>query len=293
MGFLKRISEMDAHILPVPPEDNKTTLSQCFEQYALRFPGKKNIEQRKKLARFVEVSYESTAAIWLRGAPEPVGSKKWKAIVFFSLLGYNVSELRSLRPLYRDVIYMMALHVVSDQDIYTAFHFVNKQPASRLFDVINHNQEVKPMRMASIEAMVSRHQDDLTAAKDLFLEAYQDVLLTTSEQSGEAESVTNVAVHTPEQTSTLVSDPVHEMVPVVSVPTSKNTASAKGAILQSLAAMVQAMLPLAKMVVSDTFTKEDRVQLRELSGGEGVFNLSNLLEQLCSESARKEIRGAK
>jgi hypothetical protein len=46
-----------------------------------------------------------------------------------------------------------------------------------------------------------------------------------------------------------------------------------------------ATIPLAEQAVTDTFTAEERRQLRNLTG-RGVFRLCTLLKRLCGEDAR-------
>ena len=61
----------------------------------------------------------------------------------------------------------------------------------------------------------------------------------------------------------------------------------KDAILKSLTGQISATLQLAKLVLSDDFTPEDRGSLRKMVSNNGVFELANSLNALCSETARK------
>ena len=61
----------------------------------------------------------------------------------------------------------------------------------------------------------------------------------------------------------------------------------KDAILSSLAGQISAILPLATIVASDDFSLDDRNNLRKMVPNKGVFEVSNLLNALCSETARK------
>lgn len=58
-----------------------------------------------------------------------------------------------------------------------------------------------------------------------------------------------------------------------------------------LAALIERAIPLARFLESDECQPEDRARLRDLSkDGYGVFELSNYLNNLCSERARDMAR---
>jgi hypothetical protein len=62
-------------------------------------------------------------------------------------------------------------------------------------------------------------------------------------------------------------------------------------LIDELAQMVLAMLPLASRLVSDEFTEAERGQLRDVATTpaykfHGVFELSTCLNRLCGETAR-------
>lgn len=58
-------------------------------------------------------------------------------------------------------------------------------------------------------------------------------------------------------------------------------------LLQILADVVKAGLPLAELIVSDAFTAEERKRFRCMVGGDGTFRFSNALNRLCGEKARE------
>lgn len=60
-------------------------------------------------------------------------------------------------------------------------------------------------------------------------------------------------------------------------------------ITATVAALVGALVPLLKVLVSDSTTADDRSKLREIAGDE-IFTGSNLLGALCSERARQQLR---
>ena len=63
-------------------------------------------------------------------------------------------------------------------------------------------------------------------------------------------------------------------------------------IVNTLAHLILATLPMAERVLSDDFSSADRSRLRELTQNgrsNAVFELSNVLNRLCGERARKEL----
>ena len=69
----------------------------------------------------------------------------------------------------------------------------------------------------------------------------------------------------------------------------KTTDPDRRLLLQTFADLVDVMLPLAKHLNSSNITSQERAKLRELTGKDGIFKLSNLLNRLCSETARRNL----
>ena len=57
-------------------------------------------------------------------------------------------------------------------------------------------------------------------------------------------------------------------------------------IIATLANLINAVRPLADLLLKDNFSGEEREELRRLTGGDGVFKVGNLLGRLSSETAR-------
>lgn len=60
----------------------------------------------------------------------------------------------------------------------------------------------------------------------------------------------------------------------------------KNGTVEKLAQLIRDSIPLSERVNSDEFDQKDRDKLRELTGSDGIFRLSNLLNSLCGERAR-------
>ena len=63
----------------------------------------------------------------------------------------------------------------------------------------------------------------------------------------------------------------------------------KARVINELANRVKEMLPLAKTVASDNYTRQERHELRLRCGEQTVFHLYNLLGALCGEQAREHV----
>ena len=66
----------------------------------------------------------------------------------------------------------------------------------------------------------------------------------------------------------------------------------KKAVLTVTEILIDSLSPLLELVLSDSFTQEDRKDFRERNP-EKVFNCANKLNRLCSETARKNMEGKK
>lgn len=61
-------------------------------------------------------------------------------------------------------------------------------------------------------------------------------------------------------------------------------------VITILAHLVNGALPLARLVAGDDFSSTERRELRRLTNATGIFDLSNTLNQLCGEEARRSIQ---
>ena len=73
--------------------------------------------------------------------------------------------------------------------------------------------------------------------------------------------------------------------PRAPVPRSETVAKSAGPMVGPLADLIKAMMPLARVVASKAYSAEERNRLRELTGKGVIFEASNLLSSLCSETA--------
>ena len=252
------------------------TLNECLAAFDQRFPIKKGNTERELLAQFTKSDSKRTLQRWFDGSNLPVGGKKWSAVVFFQLLGYKVAEFEKNRPVYQRAIEMFTLDLATSEEVATAFQLTGVDPKNRMYRVFDGNYDIRPERLRSIIKFTNSQMEDIGIAKDLFLEVYGELMvskpsLTTALPA--PEKLTGVKI-------------------VTNVPSKKQVVP--DVMIDTLANLIRAMLPLAALVASDTFTASDRALLRERAHGDGVFRLSNILDQLCGERARtQEIGTAK
>lgn len=56
--------------------------------------------------------------------------------------------------------------------------------------------------------------------------------------------------------------------------------------IDATAALIESLLPLSELLLSDEFSAQERAELRRKVNGHGLFNLANNMNALCSETAR-------
>lgn len=256
------------------------TLKQCFQHYNERFPRKDKTPERLFLAQFAETAKEQTIQDWLREKSKPAGEYKWRAVAFFALLGYPIDAYVRVRPVIQRAIELLALDVVTAQTLVKkGFGFSSTNATSEMYVVLGTNRAMLPEREIALERFVAEHTGDLLAAKQLFDEQYGAIRLDVPEITLQPKPVVGIQ---PEQPAAAVR-PLRPVVSAVVRPKLSHDT-----ILNSAANLVQGLLPLLELIASDAFSAAERAQLRERAGGDGIFKLSNVLEDLCGERARNQ-----
>lgn len=261
------------------------TLEECFHDFKTRFP--KNDPKRLLLGEFTGASQGRTIGRWLGGQLQPTGEYKWRSIAFFTLLGYTIPQFVNIRPLYQRAIQLFALGVMDAKKLATeGFGFQGVNATHKMYQAFERDRSTMPERETALRQYLKQHTEDLEAAKQLFDEQYGVIKLALPEVAGTPEpSVPKILV---------------QPVPVRLTQSLPATAPVKpklshDILLGSAANLIQGLLPLLELIASDAFTAAERAQLRDSTGRDGVFKLSNVLEQLCGERARSQTtkQGAK
>lgn len=239
-------------------------------------PGAKTAAVAKKpLAEFTKVGTESVQR-WLVTNKLPQGLQMVRLMHFLENMGYTIKELHQIVPAVYNAGQLVSFELLTLEELILVWHYPNKHG---VFRILSGDVKPTPDRIAAIEKLMETHAQDLQVAKQLWSERVGFIPKSTTS----TKPPTDVPVP-PLDTPDLVLGTSH----LKSVP-SFRLADEHRTMVTAVADLVRAMLPLVELVLSDKFTKEDRKELRELSGRDGVFRLSNALNKLCSEKAREQI----
>ncbi|MEY2665137.1 MAG: hypothetical protein RLZZ480_242 [Candidatus Parcubacteria bacterium] len=218
-------------------------------------------EKRETIATFTGVG-ESAVYCWFACRNVPKGEPLIKLRYYLECNGYEVTELTILEPTLKQVGKLLAFGILSIDEISNAVGYpAGRNGIDTLLKVLRGTQGVSKAKLSQFQTLA---------------ELYGDQLLKKSQNTPR---VVKLLV---ERTSTPNPLPVRAPLRVVARPMQVE----HDAIISALAGMVTAMLPLARLVSSDSFTPEDRTKVREFSGHEGVFDLANSLFSICGERSR-------
>lgn len=227
------------------------TTAECLKHYggAIKNSGPDGAAARAPMATFTGAN-ERTVRDWLLGRVPPVGKFIVKARYFLEQQRYAVSELKQLDPLVHELGRLMAHGAIGFDEAVKALGV----PGDRYLLRILHGGIVSMARATWVDAarkLVEERRDRM-----------------------------------PVQYSRATAGPAKRLV-ISSAPGGR--LSERELVLQALAGLVQLTIPLAERALSNSFSPEERARLRESTGGDGIFRLSNLLNRLCGEKARERI----
>ena len=236
-----------------PSGEKKDVLAQ-LKHFLCQYP-----DDLPLLAGFTGLN-EKTIARWRDGDSVPIGESLLAVEYFLVRKGYEVSEFTLLDPRIRDFGALVVYGILTIKDAQEALDYGD---AGGVFRILLGKTEPSPARLDKIAEYVTTYRKELDA----------EYAATDVGQSVTLDS--NQAVTAPKAS---VLPPVHQ----------RNMGGHdKGAVITALAHLIRAATPLAKMVNSEEFSDGEREQLRKEAGERGVFDLSNLLNWLCSVDARK------
>lgn len=229
------------------------TTAECLAHFAAH-------GNRKLLRSFIPAVDIRTIERWLSGAAKPVGENLIRVRIFLDAIGYRVSELEKLDPPVLDACKIVAFDIASVDDIVGELGYPSAIGArSQTFRVLIGHARVLNNRLTRLKS---------------FTESASDLVQEQEKSFSKRFSVPKKEPALPAQK------------PRAPSPMGENR---NDAVIAALAAMTRAMLPLAELALSDEFSAEERQKIRDLSGGDGVFRLSNKLNRLCGERARNEL----
>lgn len=242
------------------------TTAQCLTHLANAVAGPNFNEKRAVIADFTGVG-EGTVQRWFTDESFPVGEALIRLRFYLEFLGYHVTELQSLNESIRKAARLFAFGIASITEIANLVGYKGNEKSANniLIYVLRGMQGVQANKIKQFDSFVELHGSQL-----------EEKRRTTS-------NVLNMSAihpHSPQASE-------HRATPTKIQSVHHEVSGNQSAVIESLAGMISAILPLAEYVLSDSFTAGQRACVRErASGGKGVSRLSHLLTQLSGEAAR-------
>ncbi len=233
----------------------------CLVDFGSRILG--DFHFRNKMCGILKIN-AATGHQWFDANIMPKGENLLKLRLILELNGYYLVEKTSISPGIWKLGNLIALGSVSLEEARHVLGFKNVQD---VYNLCFGKQKTSPERMASLENFCRLFETDPESKKE-----YQKKLKQWQENS-------------------VFVKPGNKPVPESPTKTAPRLIERTAAI-KSLAHLIRAAIPLAEYIVSDDFSIQERERLRELTKegrSNGVFDLSNLLNRLCTETARKAI----
>lgn len=242
----------------------KGTTAECIQHLRDSIQGD-SPAARRTIAAFAGVN-EPSVRRWFAELNSclPVGEPLVKIRFYLEFLGYEVEELQSLHPIIRDAARIVAFGAASIEEAVAAVGYTEgRNGTDNILRIFRGAHGVSKERLDHLSSFVDLYSDQLAEQKKM----------TQRVDLGDVGSLDEVQV---EQKAT--------PLPVRLAP--QQSSGTRETLIEALAALVKATIPLAREISSDRFTPEERAKVRELTGGDGVFILANELYRLCGERSR-------
>lgn len=218
--------------------------------------------KRHIIARFADVD-PGTVRRWFKNERTPIGEPLIRIRFYLEFLGYDVEELHVLDVIIRDAARMFAFGVATIPEIVQLVGYTEgKSGIETVIAIFRGARRTSRKRIEDFGAFVEMNQGVFAEKKRVI----RRIEIGTASQLPAR----------PAQASLLPRPRLGE----------RSQLNLRQLFIESAAKQVKALLPLVQAIESDTFTPEERTLLRELSGGDGVFKLANILTRLCGERSR-------
>jgi len=238
-------------------------LANCIEDFYGNVEGNDYIA-RSVLQELTGVS-SNTISRWMRGIHEPSGVNRRAVIFVLESIGYSISEFQDVSDTVRDYGLLIVFGDKTVREVKCKLSLRNQQEVGELLLGRKHvpQEEMKVMERevrqdkAGLVSKKREIQDRLPSISGSKIAMSADDLMKDSQTRNEQSSQSEL------------SDEVKEEI------------------ITAFVSQAESLKTLAGLVLSDRFSGHDRQEIRDrFQDGSGVFNLSNLLKQLCSETAR-------
>lgn len=239
------------------------TTEECIGHFT-RNLGPKNLAERKTIAQFAGVNDDSVRR-WLKGQMHPTGEPLVRLRFYLEFLGYEVAEVELLNPIVRNAARLFAFRVADLSEIAKLLGYADgRNGLDDLLRMFRGGRGVSKKRLEHIQAFVDMYEDQLDARRN---------------------AVPKIKVSNLRTKPTPTPTPLKELGSLKRPgPIAENE---HDAVIKTFAGLATAILPLADLISSDSFTEEERARVRELAGGDGVFLLANRLFRICGPRARQ------
>lgn len=210
---------------------------------------------------------------WAKGKRQTEGVKLIKLWVFLREAGYASPEFEKMQPFNKLLCRLLAYSIITIEEVQ---QIVNVARSSTAIQVMFGRKPANPSM--NVDDLDDLFGEQLVKAEQAFSQRLDELgfAIKTGEPADEAKLGAPL----------VEAKPVSTHVPEGLVTTTRDDAS-----IMTLATLLSAALPLARNINSNRCTPEDRSRFRDLMGDGGVFEISNILNALCSERARKEMKG--
>lgn len=196
---------------------------------------------------------------WIHGVRLPSGVNLIKLITILESMGYSLSEYIVSSQTMRAARECLAFGLIDEEEI-KAHIFTEYESREHIYALMFGKSKPMPGSEAIVATNIEFMLSDLQVLKERWRTAFSVFKLTAIREQ-----------------------------PV----TAKQNALTKQNAIDFLVGVIAAGIPIAKWILSDDFTADDRKQLRKKAGDGGVFEFKNALARLCGERAREELNGLK
>lgn len=235
------------------------TVSECFAHFAAQ---EFDRDPKKAVADFFGIVLQPTVSRWFTRF-SGTGENLLKARYFLELYGYKPTELADVPACVQDLGRLYAYSIASFEDITEVFAFSGESPREQAFRVLLGKLGTSKERMQRICEYVEPLSGLIAERRDQWV---ADLPKRVQHATADAPAPTAI------------------------LPLRKKGPDVREAIVISAATQVKALLPLCELLLSDEFSADERNHFRDLSGGDGVFKLANILHRLCGEKARAKFQ---
>lgn len=257
----------------------------------------------KIVAEFIGIQ-KTVIPRWGNGKQKPMGLTLIKLCFLMEAMGYNIEEFSTLNPTVKEINRIIAANCLSDSDVidltgfgrYTIIQTLagHREPTANLGAKLTEIAASAPEAPQVLSDQIKIVLEKLASRQVI---RASEEKLKSDEPPEVSEGVEPVLTaingngHGPYKPTPIRT--LKEIQPTAEPATIKiegwtdPSKAYKKWQIEQLAVQIKIMLPLAAYVESGKCTKADRETLRELAGDGAVFQLSNLLNKLCSEDARR------